>query len=77
VTSSLAVDDCFPLLIFRRPKTPHTRIPTHRTLSTIRPPELSHGIEKKFRIAGPSPKWRALSEGLAAKGELEFYNTTT
>ena len=44
----------------------------HRTLNTIRPPELSHGIEKKFRIAGPSPKWRALSEGWAAKGELEF-----
>src|SRR5262245_2697142 len=43
VVSSL-VGACFsPMLIFTRPNTPHTRVATHRMLSTIRPPELSHG----------------------------------
>jgi hypothetical protein len=48
VISSLGADNCFPpLLILRKPTTPHTRIATHRTLSTIRPPELSHRTAKK------------------------------
>jgi hypothetical protein len=42
---------CFsPMLIFRRPNTPHTRIATHRMPSAIRPLELSHGTAKSCRI---------------------------
>ena len=42
---------CFsPMLIFRRPNTPHTRVATHRMLSEIRPPELSHGTAESCRI---------------------------
>jgi len=42
---------CFsPILIFRRPSTPHTRVATHRMLSAIRPPELSHGTAESCRI---------------------------
>jgi hypothetical protein len=40
-----------PMLIFRRPNTPHTRVATHRMLSAIRPPELSHGTAESCRIA--------------------------
>src|SRR5262245_3765018 len=39
------------MLIFRRPNTPHTRVATHRMLSVIRPPELSHGTAESCRIA--------------------------
>ena len=40
-----------PMLIFRRPNTPHTRDAPHRMLSAIRPPELSHGTAESCRIA--------------------------
>src|SRR6516165_3625428 len=51
VVSSL-FGTCFsPMLIFRRQNTPHTRVATHRMLSVIRPPELSHGNAESCRIA--------------------------
>ena len=50
VVSSL-FDDCFwPMLIFRRPNAPHTRVATHRMLSAIRLLELSHGTVESCRI---------------------------
>ena len=55
---------CFsPMLIFRRQNTPHTRVATHRMLSVIRPPELSHGTAESCRIAEtmtvPKPRIRS------------------
>src|SRR5262245_44194361 len=51
VVSSLFDARFSPMLIFRRTKTPHAKVTTHRMLSAIRPPELSHGTAESCRIA--------------------------
>jgi len=55
VVSSLFGARFSPMLIFRRPNTPHTRVATHRMLSAIRPPEISHGTAESCRIAETTP----------------------